>query len=314
MIAKFCETSRNLSSALSREDDTSTTDRSSNRTRPFRSRTNSSRTTPNQTRKNSKDSEDIIELAKTVQDGMAELSIFEEENDLTSTSPEEMERKMEILKKDLLNKIKKNEDLEPRLASSLRRYSTEGSTDEIEEKETDRPTSRGLKSGGISFFGDVTLDENPTVAKVNNLGSGDEGTKLKREHSTVERKLSGKSVDGYCKTIIQDIEKSSKVIDRHVKEFNSTKIESEKLVKQLEVVDKISEFVSEQDIPEETLVELNNNFKMLTNQISENTPIARKRSISNRKASIPKSESRNNLFGDASLSNQDLLDDLLGKK
>lgn len=316
MMAKLCENSRNLSSAMSRDEDTTSTD---TRMRSYsRSRTNStSRTTPNQTRKNSKESDDMIELAKTVQDGMADMSIFDEEIDFNNTAPEVVQKKINTMKEDLLHKIKNNEEPVPRLSSAVRRYSTEETIEEVEEiKEVlERPKSRG-RSANVSFFGDTSVEETSSIVTVHHHGSGDEGpTKLRRESSTLERKSSAKPIDKYCTDIIQNIERSNRVIDRHMKEFSSSKLESDKLVEKLQAVDKISDFMNNKgDIPEDTFTELNNNFKVLTNQAIESIPVARKRSVSSRRSSVQRSESKSNLFGDSSMSNQDLLEDLLGKK
>ncbi|XP_059049900.1 lebercilin isoform X2 [Achroia grisella] len=226
LLAKLCENSRNINSALSHDEDTSSS--TEPRSRYVTSRTNStiSRSASNQTRKSSKGSSDeMIELAKTVQDGMADLAIFDEDLHYKNSSPEDMQKKMEFMKADLLNKIKNNE--EPTLRkTSIRRGSTEESIEEQVEKVNDddeRPKSRGRRNSNISFFDDLTVEETAG------------------------------------------------------------------------------------DIPEEALKELNNNFKIISDQV----PVPRKRSISGRRSSR---ESRTNLMGDASMSNQDLLNDLLGKK
>lgn len=307
MIAKLCENSRNVSSALSHDEDTSSS--TEPRSRYGRSRTNSTstRSTSNPgTRKNSKNSDDIMDLAKTVQDGMADLTIFDEDLDLKS-SPDELQRKMEAMKSELMNKIKSTEEPASRKPSALRRKSTEESIEElIESDEQERPKSRGKRNSNVSFYENAAIEETVTTVAIHD-------GEMKREGSALERRISGKPIDRYCKDIIQDIEKSSKVIDKHMKCFNQSRFESDKLVQQLEAVDKINEFVNANgEIPESALNELNNNFRMLTDQVfSDVTPVGRKRSISGRRSSR---DSRNNLLGDANMTNQDLLDDLLGKK
>ncbi|XP_052750485.1 lebercilin [Galleria mellonella] len=316
ILAKLCENSRNINSALSHDEDTSSS--TEPRSRYITSRTNStaSRSASNQTRKSSKESSDeILELAKTVQDGMADLAIYDEDSDYKNSSPDEVQKKIEIMKADLLNKIKNNEEPVLRTKSLLRRGSTEESIEEQIEKVDDdeRPKSRGRRNSNVSFFDGVTVEETTTTVAINNQNNAIEVFKPNRENSSLERKLLGKPIDKYCKDIIQDIEKSSLVIDKHMKQFNSSRMESDKLVQQLQAVDKINDFVNSQsDIPAEALTELNNNFKMLTDQIfTEQTPVPRKRSISGRRSSR---DSRTNLMGDANMSNQDLLNDLLGKK
>lgn len=312
IIAKLCENSRSISSALSHDEETSSS--AEPRLRYARSRTNSTstRSTPNPgTRKNSKSSDDnnIIELAKTVQDGMADLTIYDEDLDLKS-SPDELHRKMESMKTELMKKIK-NDESASRRPSALRRKSTEDSIDEqIEIEEPERPKSRGRRNSGVSFFEQAAIEESTTTVAIH---EGETEMKIKRETSALERRIAGKPMEKYCKDIIQDIEQSSKVIDKHMQCFNQSRFESDKLVEQLEAVDRINEFVnSNGEIPESALNELNNNFKMLTDQVfTDVVPVARKRSISGRRSSR---DSRTNLLGDANMTNQDLLNDLLGKK
>lgn len=331
IIAKLCQNSRSLSSALSHDEETSSS--AEPRSRYARSRTNSTstgtRSTPN--RKLSKTSDDMVELAKTVQDGMAELAIFDD--DIKSESPDEVQKKMEAMKVELMKKIKNHD--EPKRPSALRRMSTEESIDEqIVEVVEDRPKSRGRRNSNVSFFGSVNVEESTTTVheyktSISDYKSGDETEILrpKRENSALERfsverpkrvscelerQLSGKPLDKYCKDIMQDLEMSSKVIDKHVKEFNGTNFDNDKIVQQLQAVDKINEIVNGNvEIPDEALTELNNNFKMLAGQVFNDIPAARKRSISGRRSSR---DSKSNLLGDVSMSNQDLLDDLLGKK
>lgn len=317
-IAKLCESSRNITSALSHDDDTSSSIEP--RSRYVRSRTSSTstRSTP-PTRKSSKGSDEILDLAKTVQEGMADLSIFEELE--KNISPDDMEKKIEIMKADLMNKIKLDKE-EPatKKPNVVRRQSTEESIEEQIVEEIERPKSRGRRSSCVSFYDGSnvtpTIQENTTTTVAINdyrSGRGDEieKFKLKRETSSAVEKKSGKNIDKYCNEIIQDIEKSTKVIDKHMKQFNYSKSEGDKLVEQLQMVDRLNELVSSTgDMPNDSLEELNNNFKMLTeNVFSENT-VARKRSISSRRGS---SKSRNDLLGDANMTNQDLLNDLLGK-
>lgn len=311
----MCENSRNISSALSHDEDTSSS--AEPRSRYVRSRTNSttSRSTP--VRKNSKSSsDDVLELAKTVQDGMAELTIYDE-IDFRNTSTDEAQKRIELMKTDLLNKIKNNEEPTSRKASALRRGSTEESIEEQieEDEEVERPKSRGRRSSTVSFYNDFNVEETISTVTINKQNKIEEVEvyKAKREKSNLEKKTISKPIDKYCKDIIQDIEKSSKIIDKHMQQFNSSKFESDKLVEQLQAVDKINAFVnSDGEIPPEALVELNNNFKMLTQQVLPEAPVPRKRSLSGRMSS--RSESRNNFLGDANMSNQDLLNDLLGKK
>ncbi|XP_028165381.1 lebercilin-like protein [Ostrinia furnacalis] len=310
ILAKLCENSRSLSSCLSHDEETSSsTEPKSRYATRSRTNSNSTRSTPSQNRKNSKGSDDMIELAKTVQDGMADLAIFDDDIDFKNSSPDEVQKKIDVLKADLLNKIK-NDEAPSRKPSALRRMSTEESIEEeiVESEDTERPKSRGRRNSNVSFFENVTVEETTTTVTINN-----EDRKPVRENSVLERKLSGKPVEKYCKDIIHDIEKSNKLIERHVKQFNNSRFESDKLVQQLEAVDKINEFVNfNGEIPEAALTELNNNFKMLTDKVlTDSVPATRKRSISGRRSS--RAESKTNMLDDG-MSNQDLLEDLLGKK
>lgn len=334
LIAKICESSRNLSSALSHDEETSSS--AEPRSKYIRSRTNSTSTRSTPARKSSKGSDDMIELAKTVQEGMAELAIFDDKLDLNNSTPEEVQKKMEMMKADLMHKIKHHDEEKPRKSSALRRMSTEDSIEEqiTESDDMERPKSRGRRNSSVSFYDNVNIEENTTIVSINDFKEEQPITRphrensvltkiqrensvismaeRKRENSGIDRKLSGKPIDKYCKDIIQDIEKSSKVIDRHVKQFQHSRFESDQIVQQLQAVDKINELVSAKvDIPSETLTELNNNFKMLTEQVFNDTPAVRKRSISGRRSSR---DARPNLLGDVGMSNQDMLDDLLGKK
>ncbi|CAH1644601.1 unnamed protein product [Spodoptera littoralis] len=307
IMAKLCENSRSISSALSHDEESSSS--TEPRSRYARSRTSStlSRSTPNPgTRKSSKESDEIMELAKTVQDGMADLTIFDDDLDLKS-SPDELQMKMEAMKTDLMKKIKNSDEPSSRKTSALRRKSTEESIEEqVELEETERPKSRGRRNSNVSFFEQAAIEDSITTVAVH---QGEMEVKMKRENCSIERKLPSKPLEKYCKDIIQDIEKSSKVIDKHMKYFNQSRFESDKLVQQLEAVDKINEFVNANvEIPESALNELNNNFKMLTDQVfTDVAPMGRKRSISGRR------NSRTNLLGD-NMTNQEMLDDLLGKK
>ncbi|XP_035428977.1 lebercilin-like protein [Spodoptera frugiperda] len=309
IMAKLCENSRSISSALSHDEESSSS--TEPRSRYARSRTSStiSRSTPNPgTRKSSKESDEIMELAKTVQDGMADLTIFDDELDFKS-SPDELHMKMEAMKTELMKKIKSSSDEAPsRKTSALRRKSTEESIEEqVELEDTERPKSRGRRNSNVSFFEQAAVEDSITTVAVHH---GEMEVKTKRENSSLERRLAGKPLEKYCKDIIQDIEKSSKVIDKHMKCFNQSRFESDKLVQQLEAVDKINEFVNANvEIPESALNELNNNFKMLTDQVfTDVVPMGRKRSISGRR------NSKTNLLGDVNMTNQEMLDDLLGKK
>lgn len=317
-IAKLCEGSRNITSALSHDDDTSSSNEP--RSRYVRSRTSSisTRSTP-PTRKSSKGSDEMIDLAKTVQEGMADLSIFEELE--KNTSSDDMEKKIEIMKADLMNKIKLDKE-EPatKKPSVIRRQSTEESIEENIVEEIERPKSRGRRSSCVSFYDggniNATIQENATTTVAINdyrSGRGDEIEKnrLKKENASAVEKKTGKNIDKYCNEIIHDIEKSTKVIDKHMKQFNYSKLESDKLVEQLQMVDKLNELVSSTgDMPNDSLEELNNNFQMLTENVFTENTVARKRSISSRRGS---SKSKNDLLGDANMTNQDLLNDLLGK-
>lgn len=261
----------------------------------------------------------MLDLATKVQEGMANLSIFEELE--KNISPDDMEKKIEIMKADLMNKIKLDKE-EPatKKPSAIRRQSTEESIEEQIVEEIERPKSRGRRSSSVSFYDgcniSATVQENTTTTVAINdyrSGRGDEieKFKVKRETASAIEKKSGKNIDKYCNEIIQDIEKSTKVIDKHMKQLNYSKFEGDKLVEQLQVVDKLNELVSSTgDMPNGTLEELNNNFKMLTENVFSENNIARKRSISSRRGS---SKSRNDLLGDANMTNQDLLNDLLGK-
>lgn len=278
----------------------------------------------------------MIELAKTVQEGMAELAIFDDKLDLNNSTPDEVQKKMEVMKAELMHKIKHHEEDKPRKTSALRRLSTEETIEEqiLESDElNERPKSRGRRNSSVSFYDNVNVEETTTTVTINDYKTDEVVTKpqrensvltkiqrensvismaeRKRENSVIERKLSGKPIDKYCNDIIQDIEKSSKVIDKHVKQFQHSRFENDQIIQQLQAVDKINELVScSTEIPSEALTELNNNFKMLTEQVFE-APVARKRSISGRRSSR---DVRSNLLGDVGMSNQDLLDDLLGKK
>ncbi|CAH2211388.1 jg22509 [Pararge aegeria aegeria] len=310
LLTKLCENSRNVSSSLSHEEDTSSSTEPRSRYVSSRSST-SNRTTPSQSqnRKGSKSSDDMIELAKTVQDGMADLAIIDD--DLKHATPEEMQKKMEAMKADLMKRIKNNEEPGSRKTSALRRKSTEDSIEEqIEEVVIERPKSRGRRGSTVSFYDSSSSEMNAASSS-----TGDEAkSMIRRELSITEKKVMGKPIEKYCKDIIQDIEKSSKVIDNHMKQFTQTKFASDKLVEQLQAVDSLNEFVNGGgDIPSEALSELNDNFKMITEQVfSDNVPIPRKRSVSGRRNS--RIESRTSLLGDSNMSNQDLLEDLLGKK
>ncbi|XP_038210583.1 lebercilin [Zerene cesonia] len=305
ILAKLCEGSRTVSSALSQDEDAGSSPE------PL-SRRVSARSTPSRAAARPKGPSDILELAKTVQDGMADLAIIDDV-DLANAPPEDVQKKMDLMKTELMNQIKKNEQPPSRKPSALRRRSTEESIEECVAGEIERPKSRGRRNSTVSFY-DTTNAE--TISSIINDGPGDEIDKFKvrRESSVVERKLSGKSVDKYCKDIFQDIEKSSKVIDVHMKQLSQARFASDKLVEQLQAVDRMNELVNARgDIPDEALSELNNNFQLLTDHVfTESVPITRKRSVSGRRNS--RVESRSNLLGDASMSNQDLLDDLLGKK
>lgn len=316
-IAKLCENSRNITSALSHDDDTSSSIEP--RSRYVRSRTssNSTRSTP-PTRKSSKGSDEMLELAKTVQEGMADLSIFDELE--KNTSPEDMERKIEIMKANLMNKIKVDKE-EPvtKKPSAVRRQSTEESIEEQIVEEIERPKSRGRRSSSVSFYdgGNITttIQENTTTTIAINdyrSGRGDEIEKFKPKRETrATDNNSVKNIDKYCNDIIKDIEKSTKVIDKHMKQFNYSKCEGDKLVEQLQMVDRLNDIVSSTgEVPNDNLEELNNNFTMLTENVFSENAVARKRSISSRRGS---SKSRNDVLGDANMSNQDLLNDLLGR-
>lgn len=320
MLAKLCENSRSLSSALSHDEETSSSTEPRSRYARSRISTTSTRSTPNQTRKGSKGSDDIIEIAKTVQDGMAELAIFDDELDFKNVSPDEMQKKLDAMKAELVSKIKNNEDPLSRKSSAIRKRSTDESIEEkIEEvDETERPKSRGRRHSNVSFYTDGTVDDNSTTitkseVKAVEINETTPAARIKRENSALERKISGKPIEKYCTEIIHDIERSSKVIDKHMREFSQSKFDNEQIVQQLQAVDKINNIVNAKgEIPPEAFSELNNNFNMLTEHVLSEVPVARKRSISSRKNS--RIESKTNIFGDSSLSNQDLLNDLLGKK
>ncbi|CAG9560780.1 unnamed protein product [Danaus chrysippus] len=299
LLAKLCENSRNLSSSMSHEEDTSSS--TETRSRYISSRTSTSnRTTPNQNRRGSKGSGEMIELAKTVQEGMADLAIVDDT--FKESTPEEIQKKMEAMKQDLMNKIKNNDEPISRKSSAIRRQSTEESIEEEIIEVVERPKSRGRRNSTVSFY-----ESSDTV----NYSTGDDINKVQNKNST-ERKLSGKHIDKYCNDIIQDIEKSSKVIDVHMKQFSQSKFAGDKLVEQLQAVDKLNEYVNGSgDIPNEAFAELNNNFKMLTDQVLNEAPVAKKRLSSRRGSRI---NSANDLLGDGNMTNQDLLNDLLGKK
>ncbi|CAH2075625.1 unnamed protein product, partial [Iphiclides podalirius] len=309
VIAKLCENSRSVSSALSNEEDTSSsTEPRSRYARSFNS--TSSRSTPSTLNpKKGPKGDDVVEIAKAVQNGMADLAIADEDNALQNCSPEEMQERMEILKADLLKKIKSNDEPLSRRNSGLRRKSTEESIEEQIEVETEieRPKSRGRRNSSVSFY--ESVEETTTKIVVNDI-TNDADKKAKRQ--------AAKPIETYCKGIMQDLEKSSKVIDRHIKQFNSTKHDSDRLVERLRAVDKVNDLVnSNGGIPEAALSELNDNFKALTDQVLDSAPALRKRSVSGRRSTRPEPRSpgaRSDLLGDLNMTNQDLLDDLLGKK
>lgn len=311
IMAKLAENSRSLSSVLSHDEETSSS--AEPRSRYARSRTNStiSRSTPTPnpgTRKSSKASDEIMELAKTVQDGMADLAIYDDDYNV-KTSPDELHTKMEAMKTELMNKIKSEEPASRKTSALRRRNSAEESIEEqSESEEHERPKSRGRRNSNVSFF-DQTSEVEETVTTV---AIHQEETAFKRETSAVQRRITGKPIEKYCRDIIQDIEKSNQVIDKHMKGFNQSRLENDKLVEQLEAVDKINEYVNANgEIPESALNELNNNFKMLTDQVfTDVVPTGRKRSIASRK----NSKEARSLLGDANMTNQQMLEDLLGKK
>ncbi|XP_047986221.1 lebercilin isoform X2 [Leguminivora glycinivorella] len=319
MLAKFCENSRSLSSALSHDEETSSSAEPRSRYAARSRLSNSTRSTSNNTRKSSKGSDDIIEIAKTVQDGMADLAIFDDQLDFKNASPDEVQKKLDAMKADLINKIK-NDDPVSRKSSALRRKSTDESIEEeLSEVDDERPKSRGRRHSNVSFYEDVTIEDRTTIIseefKAVEVTNPVPATRTNMDKTKVERKLSGKPIETYCKDIIHDIEKSSKVIDKHMREFNQSKFNNDTIVEHLQAVDKINELMNAQgEIPSEALSELNNNFNMISEQVlsAEGLPVARKRSVSGRRSS--RVESRTNVFGDSSLSNQDLLNDLLGKK
>lgn len=326
----MCESSRNLNSALSYEEEMAIEPRSKYATK-LRTNSTSSRT-PN--RKNSKESDDMIELAKSVQDGMAELAIIDDAPARVDSAPQsEAQRKMDAMKTDLMNKIRTQEDEKPRVTSALSRImSTEESIEPQagEKEELERPKSRGRRNSSVSFYDNVEIEESTTTVAINDTAGHSKPhrensfvTKLQRENSVLnmaerrlsstEKKMAGKPIiEKYCQEIIHEIDKSSKVIDSHVKQFQTSRFQNEQIVQQLQSVDKIHSLVSSSgEIPSAALTELNNNFKVLTNQMFSDAPSARKRSISSRRGS---KDSRSTLMGDVGMSNQDLLDDLLGKK
>ncbi|XP_061710546.1 lebercilin-like isoform X1 [Cydia pomonella] len=319
MLAKMCENSRSLSSALSHDEETSSSAEPRSRYAARSRLSNSTRSTSNNTRKSSKGSDDIIEIAKTVQDGMADLAIFDEQLDFKNASPDEVQKKLDAMKADLINKIKTDDSLS-RKSSALRRRSTDESIEEqLSEVDDERPKSRGRRHSNVSFYDDVTIEENTTIIneefKSVEVSNPVPATRTNMDKTKIERKLSGKPIETYCKDIIHDIEKSSKVIDKHMREYTQSRFNNDTIVEHLQAVDKINELVNAQgEIPPEALSELNNNFNMISDQVfsAEGLPVARKRSVSGRRSS--RVESRTNVFGDSSLSNQDLLNDLLGKK
>lgn len=232
------------------------------------------------------------------------MSLLDDDIDFQNNAPEEVQKKMETMKSELMNKIKNNEEPGSKRGVLKKKSTGESIEEHLEyDEEIERPKSRGRRT---SFFDEVPLpaeEINVTTVALTNVH---------RENSAVEKKLQGKPIEKYCKDIMQDIEKSTKVIDRHVKEFSTSRYESEKLVQQLQAVDKINEYVMTKGaLPQEAFDELDNNFKKLTEQVVETIPAGRKRSMSSRRSS--KSD-RSSVYGDSSMSNQDLLNDLLGKK
>lgn len=321
IIAKLCENSRNVSSALSHEEETSSSTEPCSRYGRSRTNSTSTRSTSNTgTRKNSRNSDEIVDLAKTVQDGIADLAIFDDE--LHVEQQDELHKKIEVMKTELMKRIKSDEPTPSRKTSALRRKTPEEAIEEHPEYEiNERPKSRGRRNSSVSFYEESNITESTTTIAVHetdkqvcvkreNSSIGERG--VKREGSALnERLIDGKPIDKYCKDIMQDIEKSNKVIDKHMKAFGQPRFESDKLVEQLEAVDKINEFVNGSgDIPEAALSELNNNFKMLTENVFSEAPLARKRSISSRKNSR---DARTNLLADT-MTNQEMLEDLLGRK
>ncbi|GBP80537.1 hypothetical protein EVAR_39407_1 [Eumeta japonica] len=309
-IAKLCENSRSISSALSREEDDAYEARSRHYTR---SRSNyTRRSTPN--RKVIKETDtDVSDLTRTVQNGMNNLSLFDDEIDFTDYSSDAAQKKIEAMKAEMMKKIKNKEDAPTRKSSAVRKYSADESIEEqIEEEVVENENSytkfpKVRQNSAVIFNNKTHLEESADSTKES--VSADE-----EQDEIVENKNFKAPINKYCKDIIAGIEKSSKIIDKHIDEFKSSKIEGDRIVEQLHAVDKMNELVtSRNDIPEEALVELNNNFKMLTDQVYNDIQPTKKR-LSSGKLSASRSNSRANLFGDANLSNKDLLNDLLGKK
>ncbi|XP_047520951.1 uncharacterized protein LOC125060207 [Pieris napi] len=218
-----------------------------------------------------------VDLAKAVQEGMAGVGIREQRVAGTENS----QSKMEVMKTDLMNRIRNNEEPPSRKTSALRRQSTEESVDEYVVEEAGRLEVRVRRSSGVSFY---------------EAGRGESETDTER--GTGDGTQTGRRAERYCKDILEDIEKSSRVIDVHVRQLSAAAGAGERLASQLRAVDRVNELVNARgDLPAGAISQLQNEFEAL----SQHALPSRLRPAAD-------------LLGDRALSNRDLLDDLLGKK
>ncbi|CAH3989363.1 unnamed protein product [Pieris brassicae] len=212
-----------------------------------------------------------VDLVKAVQEGMASVGIREQRITCTENS----QSKMETMKTDLMNRIRNNEEPPSRKTSALRRQSTEASVDEYVVEEV----GRARRSSGVSFY---------------EAGRGESET----ERGTGDGTQTGRRSERYCKDILEDIEKSSRVIDVHVRQLSAAAGAGERLASQLRAVDRVNELVNARgDLPAAAISQLQDEFEAL----SQHALPSRLRPAAD-------------LLGDRALSNRDLLDDLLGKK
>ncbi|XP_022121942.2 uncharacterized protein LOC110997886 [Pieris rapae] len=214
-----------------------------------------------------------VDLAKAVQEGMASVGIREQRIAGTENS----QSKMEAMKTDLMNRIRNNEEPRSRKTSALRRQATEESVSEYVVEEA----GRARRSSGVSFY-EAGRGESETDTE---RGTGD-GTQM------------GRRAERYCKDILEDIEKSSRVIDVHVRQLSAATGAGERLASQLRAVDRVNELVNARgDLPAGAISQLQDEFEALSQH-----------------ALPPRLRPAADLLGDRALSNRDLLDDLLGKK
>ncbi|CAK1552744.1 unnamed protein product [Leptosia nina] len=232
---------------------------------------------------------DPSELARAVRDGIADLTI--DDDRLTEcATPEDTRIRMRAMKMDLMTKIINNEESTSRRASALRGRSSEESTEEELTRGPTRPVSRGRRSSAVCFS---EADEDAPGST--DLAAGDDVDRASA------RKLSGKQ-EKYCKNILEDIEKSSRVIDVHVRQLSAVQSAGDRIAEQLRAVDRVNELVNAKgDVPEPALTRLQERFQSLSEHVVARGPSGRRAKVST-------------LLDDEALTNRDLLDDLLGKK